>query len=243
MTCMSPGASAVGGPPSFASVTRDAFVEGKHARLTPAQARGVLGPSSARRSVRDTTRAMCVHDGPAAVPCRREKLRVPSLALGRGCTRADSRTAISTCTTRFASRRRRPPHTAPRGSRDPADRLADRGQHGSAWLGGGSGAAIERGAPRARPSCTGPWISSRHLAETWPVDVGRCSAACLGVQSWSDRAFTSLFCLQVVKLSDLGAACAYDRHGHTAALRHAAAACTAESLEARPSFAELCAEL
>ena len=84
-----------------------------------------------------------------------------------------------------------------------------------------------------------------------------------------------------MKLSDLGAACAYDRHGHTAveklevrsfglllldllshlqvshdetfgggeaaaaaaALRHAAAACTAESLEARPSFAELCAEL
>jgi len=153
------GASAVGGPPSFASVTRDAFVEGKHARLTPAQAREVA----------------------------------------RAVARA------------------------------------------GAWL-----------HARGLAHCDIYLHNTLRVAET-----------------------------EVVKLSDLGAACAYDRHGHTAveklevrsfglllldllshlqvshdgtfgggeaaaaaaALRHAAAACTAESLEARPSFAELCAEL
>ncbi|EOD13328.1 hypothetical protein EMIHUDRAFT_119876 [Emiliania huxleyi CCMP1516] len=154
---------------------------------------------------------------------------------------------------------------------------------GEEELGRGSGAVVKRGTWQGTPVACKLWsaelFSDGDARGEWLMGrlTGGCASLVRTLAAWE----TPSLGMAVVKLSDLGAACAYDRHGHTAveklevrsfglllldllshlqvshdgtfgggeaaaaaaALRHAAAACTAESLEARPSFAELCAEL
>ncbi|EOD39419.1 hypothetical protein EMIHUDRAFT_199859 [Emiliania huxleyi CCMP1516] len=122
---------------------------------------------------------------------------------------------------------------------------------GEEELGRGSGAVVKRGTWQGTPVACKLWsaelFSDGDARGEWLMGrlTGGCASLVRTLAAWE----TPSLGMAVVKLSDLGAACAYDRHGHTAVEKLEVRSFglllldLLSHLQARPSFAELCAEL